>query len=185
MKGAPTRVTDPHVFPRWRAGTLSMQRDRLTGVTKVLEYDFEESVGWWVIDTANAFEREMAAALRPHGITFRQCQVLASLAMLGAASQAELAAQVGIEAPTLTGVLNRMERDGWIARRASETDRRKKLVEPLAKAQPAWERLVETAHSIRARALHGVSEEERAVLHRVLARIRDNLQNRPDDEVTT
>ena len=153
-----------------------MRMDRRNGVINVLEYDFEESVGWWVIDTANAFERECAAALRPHGMTLRQCQVLSALALLGPASQAELAAKVGIEAPTLTGVLNRMERDGWITRRASDTDRRKKVVEPLERVQPAWAKVVESAHSIRARALDGISDEERDVLHDLLTRIRANLQ---------
>ena len=148
----------------------------------VLEYDFENSVGWWVIDTANAFERECAAALRPHGITLRQCQVLSSLALLGPASQAELAAKVGIEAPTLTGVLNRMERDGWITRRPSDTDRRKKVVEPLKRVQPAWEKVVDTAHAIRARALDGLSDEERLVLRDLLGRVRNNLQRCEESE---
>ena len=148
----------------------------------MLEYDFEKSVGWWVIDTANAFERECATALRPHGITLRQCQVLAALAMLGPASQAELAAQVGIEAPTLTGVLNRMERDGWIVRRASDEDRRKKLVEPLERAQPAFAKIADAARSIRARALEGISADEALVLQGLLSRIRDNLQRLPSEE---
>jgi MarR family transcriptional regulator for hemolysin len=141
----------------------------------VLRFDFDDSPGWWVVSTARALERTMAAELRPLGITYRQCQVLASLAQHGPLSQADLARELGIEPPTLTGVLSRMERDGWVARRACPTDARKNLVHPQEQAQEVWDRIVATALPLRARATEGISKEELRTLRTLLARIRDNV----------
>ncbi len=141
----------------------------------VLRYDFEQSIGYWVVGTARAVEREMSAELRPLGITYRQCQVLAALAKDGALSQAELAAQLQIEPPTLTGVLDRMERDGWIERTACPADRRKNLVRVAAAARPAWSGITAAARRVRARATAGFTDTERDGLIDLLRRVQHNL----------
>ena len=81
------------------------------------------------------FERAMNDELAPRGITFRQAQVLWLLAHEGSLSQTDLAERMRIEPPTLVGILDRMEREGWIRREGDATDRRRKFVAPLAKAQ--------------------------------------------------
>jgi MarR family transcriptional regulator for hemolysin len=71
-------------------------------------------------------------------VTFRQAQVLGCLALEGSLSQTGLADRMRIEPPTLVGILDRMERDGWIRRDADKTDRRRKLIQPTPAAKPAW-----------------------------------------------
>jgi len=149
----------------------------------VLRYDFEDSVGYWVISAARAMERELTAELRPLGITFRQCQVLAALAMHGALSQAELARELGIEPPTLTGVLTRMERDGWVERSTCPTDRRKNLVHPLPHATPVWDGIVAAARRVRGRATAGLTAAEQHALRTLLARVRENLTDHVTETV--
>ena len=80
------------------------------------EYDFDQSIGYWIILASQAYQKALNNELAPHGITFRQSQVLGWLALEGELSQAELAARMLIEPPTLVGVLDRMERDGLISR---------------------------------------------------------------------
>ena len=91
----------------------------------MLRYDFENSVGYWVCMTSHAIRRSLSVRLAEEGITLRQWEVLAWLACDGEVSQAELAECMGIEPPTLAGVLRRMERDGWLSRRCCENDRRR------------------------------------------------------------
>lgn len=148
----------------------------------MLRYDFDDSPGWWIVSTARAIERAMAAELRPLGITYRQCLVLASLAQHGPLSQADLARDLGIEPPTLTGVLTRMERDGWVERRTCPSDARKKLVHPLGRSQEVWDRIVATALPLRARATRGLHDGDLDALRVLLARMRDNLTHVPDPE---
>jgi DNA-binding MarR family transcriptional regulator len=49
----------------------------------------------------------------------------------GALSPKELALQVGVHPATLTGILDRLERDGWVARDRDPADRRGVLVRSL------------------------------------------------------
>jgi MarR family transcriptional regulator for hemolysin len=141
----------------------------------VLEYDFTESVGYWVIMTAQALERALNDELAPHGITYRQCQVLGGLALHGPLSQRELASRMRIEPPTLVGILDRMERDGWISRRPCADDRRKNLIHPTRHAKPVWSKIVTCAKRVRARATAGISRQEFETLKDLLQRIGENL----------
>src|SRR4051794_20415990 len=121
----------------------------------MLQYDFEKSVGCWVAMTSHAMRRELATQLAKEGITLRQWEVLAWTALEGEISQAELAERLGIEAPTLVGILDRMERDGWLDRYPCSQDRRKKRIRATEKAETLWNRMVDCAHRVRAQATQG------------------------------
>ncbi len=142
----------------------------------MLQYDFEESIGYWVVMAAHAMQRALRAELRPHGITYRQWQVLAWLAIEGQLTQAELAERMLLEPATLVSVLGRMERHGWIRRAGCSDDRRKRLVVPTQRARKVWEKGVACARRVRARAAQNLSPRELAQLKRLLARVRSSLE---------
>jgi MarR family transcriptional regulator for hemolysin len=144
----------------------------------VLEHDFEESIGYWVCMTARALERALNEELAPHGITFQQWLVLAWLALEGELTQAQLAERMRVEAPTLVGILDRMERDGWISRQVSAEDRRKKLIRPTPRVQPVWAKMLSCARRVRARAARGLDPKELAQLRTTLATLRANLESK-------
>lgn len=141
----------------------------------MLAYDFDESVGCWIALTSHALRRSLDVELAQEKITFRQWEVLAWLSMCPAQTQVELAENLGIEAPTLVGVLNRMERDGWLERHGCPDDRRKKRIRTTEKAEAVWNRTVECCKLVRSRATSGISDEDLIVLKRVCATIRQNL----------
>lgn len=147
----------------------------------MLEYDFEESIGYWLTVTTQAMHRALTEELAPHGVTYRQAQVLAWLAVEGDLSQSELAAKMLVEPPTLVGILDRMERDGWITRNSCSSDRRKKLIRPTAAAQPAWEKFTECARRVRTRATAGLSDEEVETLKTLLSKVFHNAEVRAAD----
>jgi len=151
----------------------------------VLDYDFDRSVGCWVVQTAHAFERSLNERLAPHGVTFRQWQVLGCLAMESELSQVELADRMRIEPPTLVGILDRMERDGWIERHQSPRDRRKKIVTATDAARPAWEKITAFAHDVRREATAGLSESDVDELDRILSKVRENLAVRARQTLAT
>lgn len=141
----------------------------------MLQYDFENSVGYWIFATAHDLACTINEEFAGLGITHRQWEVLAWISYLGELSQTELAEKMGIEAPTLVGVLDRMERDGWIQRIPSETDRRKKLIRVTDRVDPVWAQMVERGLQIRARAIAGISEEQLDNLRETLGIMRKNL----------
>jgi MarR family transcriptional regulator for hemolysin len=113
-------------------------------------------------------------------VTFRQAQVLGCLALVGSLSQTDLAERMRIEPPTLVGILDRMERDGWIRRDGDKQDRRRKLIQPLPEAKPAWSKVVAAAKRVRERATRGMSAAQLAELRKLLGLVQSNL----DDNVS-
>lgn len=142
----------------------------------VLEYDFENSVGYWVCQASHALQRAFNEELAPEGVTYRQAQVLGCLALEGRLSQTDLAERMGIEPPTLVGIIDRMEQGGWIRRDGDKTDRRRKYIEPTPAARPVWAKIVAVAKRVRSRAARGLSRSELAQLKRLLAVVQENLQ---------
>lgn len=141
----------------------------------MLQYDFEQSVGYWMTLGAAAYQKVLNDELMPHGITFRQTQVLGWLVLEGDLSQVELATRMMIEPPTLVGILDRMERDGWISREACAHDRRKKIIRLGPPAADAWVKIIECARRVRARATEGLSNEQQQTLRSLLERVNQNL----------
>jgi MarR family transcriptional regulator for hemolysin len=140
-----------------------------------LEYDFENSIGFWLIVGSQAYQRAVNDELAPQGITYRQCQVLGLLSLLGPTSQAELAQKMEVEPPTLVGILDRMERDGWIHRECCAEDRRRKLIHPTKNAEPVWNKITAAARRVRSRATKGLSAAQLEQLKELLGVVRNNL----------
>lgn len=140
-----------------------------------LEYDFEASLGYWSILVAQAFQKALNEELAPHGITFRQSQVLGWLALEGEQSQVELAGRMMIEPATLVGVLDRMERDNLIRRRPDPDDRRCNLIGVHPQAKGVWKQVVGCARSVRARSVRGMSDRQVETLIKTLRCVLGNL----------
>ncbi|QDU80821.1 Transcriptional regulator SlyA [Polystyrenella longa] len=126
----------------------------------MLEYDFEQSLGYWTALTSHAYRRTLDAELNRQNITIRQWEVLALLSLNGEQNQVQLADQLCIEPPTLAGVIKRMERDGWLERTCCQEDRRKNNIRPTPKAEALWQQMVDCCRKIRAQATAGMTEEE-------------------------
>lgn len=141
----------------------------------MIEYDFENSVSYWVGLTSHLFETALNSELSGTGITLRQVQVLACLALYGEMAQKELAGQLRIEPSTLVRILDRMERDSWIERGEAPHDRRKKIIRTTDKATTKWKTIIERGERMEKRALEGVSQSQLEIMKNTLALIRHNL----------
>jgi DNA-binding MarR family transcriptional regulator len=141
-------------------------------------YDFEKSLGHWVIPVAHALERALNEELVPLGVTLRQWQVIACLILRKEACQADLARSLRIEAPTLKGILDRMERDGLVERRASPRDRRCKIVRLRPAVVPVWKPMAACARRVRRRALQGISPRQLETMRTALTTVRRNLERK-------
>jgi homoprotocatechuate degradation regulator HpaR len=85
--------------------------------------------------------------LREHGLSDQQWRVLRVLGEHGVVETGRVAREAFILGPSLTGVLNRMERDGLIRRERDPADQRRTVVAPTAKGKKAVQKL---SHSIEA-----------------------------------
>lgn len=150
----------------------------------MLVYDFHESLIFWINSASHVLERALNEELAPHGITYRQWQVLGWLALEGELSQVALAERMQLEAPTLAGIIGRMERDGWIERHGCPHDRRKKLLRPTPRVAPVWETIADAARRVRSRASQGLSHDQLQALQEILATLRQNLSKSKTKEET-
>lgn len=141
----------------------------------MLTYDFHSDLGYWLHIAAHRFEEAMRLELSEDGISYRQCQILAWLALEGELCQARLAELMNVRPPSIVKVLDRMDRDGLIVRRPHASDRRMRMIRPTRKAVPVWKRIVACARRVRRRSEQGLSDSEVVRLRDLIGRVYENL----------
>jgi MarR family transcriptional regulator for hemolysin len=94
----------------------------------------------------------------------------------GHATQRELAQRVGIEGPTFVRMLDRLEKEGLVVRRASKWDRRTKTIALRKGAAPRLKEISDLTDNLRARLLADVEAAELATCITVVRRILAKLQ---------
>ena len=139
------------------------------------DYDFDESLGYWLTITTQAWHHVMMERLAPDGITYRQMHVIGWLKLEGELSQAELARKMMIEPPTLVRILDRMEAADLLRRIDDPVDRRRRNLRLTLRSEPIWERITECARELRAAAATGLSPAEVAQLKKLLRKVHANL----------
>jgi MarR family transcriptional regulator for hemolysin len=102
-----------------------------------------------------------------------------------ALTQAEIAARLGVEEPTVVTLLHRLEREAWITRTNSSHDRRCKLVLLGRRAQRVIVQINATAQKLRRELLAEIPECDVQTCMKVLARIRERAEKGDRRESST
>lgn len=106
-----------------------------------------------------------------HGATFPEFLILYVVAGTPGCSQADLATQVGVERPTMSHHLERLEAAGLVDRRRDEHDRRIVRVHPTPAGRRRLARLDAAVEAMEAELAGLLSERERTTLARALDKI--------------
>ncbi len=86
--------------------------------------DLEQSTGFLVVRTARSMKRALDSRLGPIGVTAAQHVIISTLAHEDGLSLSEVGKRAYLDKPAITGLADRMEKDGLVARRRSTNDRR-------------------------------------------------------------
>ncbi|KTD16234.1 MarR family winged helix-turn-helix transcriptional regulator [Legionella jordanis] len=116
--------------------------------------------------------------LKPYQITHAYSSFLMELFRQEGLSQAEMSKRIGIEQPTAVRTLDRMERDGFIFRTPSPSDRRLYLIYPTEKALKVKIHMDACAQTLNELALQDFNEEEKKLFNQLIKRLNDNLEKR-------
>ena len=135
----------------------------------------DEPIGLQVNRTAKALSRAFDAALAEAGGSLPMWLVLVSLKAQRHGIQRELAEAVGIEGPTLTHHLNRMESAGLVTRRRDPDNRRVHRVELTSDGEALFDRLRGAVLSFDRMARAGFDDSEIAALKGMLDRLGANV----------
>jgi MarR family transcriptional regulator for hemolysin len=135
-----------------------------------------EPLGIQVARTAKQLNRAFDEALVAAGGSLSLWLVLVSLKGPRFGTQRELAEAVGVEGPTLTHHLNKMEAAGLVTRRRDPDNRRQHVVELTAEGDATFFRLLDTVGAFDQALRAGFSDAELATLRTLLARLRANAE---------
>ena len=112
---------------------------------------------------------------RDMGLTLSRARLLMELAREDGPIQSDLAGLLDIEQPTLVRLLDGLERNGMIERRAVEGDRRARRVFLTETARAQAQDIRDFSAELRAATLQGIAPEELAAPPDVLRRTSRNI----------
>lgn len=111
-----------------------------------------------VMATADAFLRESSRLFRPHGLTGAQYNVLNILAhATEGISQRELSDLLVVDRSNVTGLLDRLEKAGWVRRTDHPEDRRIYRVCLTPAGRALWTKIEPLYAAVVAQVTHGLS----------------------------
>ncbi|WP_262459718.1 MarR family winged helix-turn-helix transcriptional regulator [Alloalcanivorax balearicus] len=140
----------------------------------------DTTVGMSLNDVARMMRRDFDRRAREQGLSRARWQVLWQLSRRQGVHQAALAEVMDLAPISLTRQLDQLEAEGLVERRPDPSDRRRRLLFLADQARPALERLKALAEQTRARAFAGLEPADIDTLIRILAAMRANLCDRPD-----
>ena len=125
-----------------------------------------------VMATADAFLREGQRLFRPHGLTGAQYNVLNILAgEPGGISQRELGDCLVVDRSNVTGLLDRLEKAGWVRREDDPGDRRAYRVLLTSAGRALWEEVHPLYLKVVAQVTRGLTHKQIADGLKILRRL--------------
>lgn len=132
---------------------------------------FQDCLCFLVGKVARKMSRTTRERLIRYGLTPTQFFLLTALYEEDGIPISVLAQKVALDRATLTGLLDRLERDGLTERRADPEDRRAIMIHLTAKAEGLREELTELYHDNNGMFLSLLSQEEKEVFERVVNKL--------------
>ncbi|MBN8951019.1 MULTISPECIES: MarR family transcriptional regulator [unclassified Rhizobium] len=134
-----------------------------------------------LFDDLSAFNRKLRATfdalVREHGMTLSRARVFRKLSRRDGINQRELADELELETPTLVRILDAMEAQNFIERRAAVSDRRAKQIFMTESGKVVAAEVEALATGVRADILEGISDEDVGMALKVIRAMTANLQN--------
>jgi len=141
-----------------------------------------DTLGFLISDVSRLMRRRFDERARLIGVTRTQWRTLTTLSRHEGLNQGSLAELLEVEPITLCRMIDRLEEAGLVERRRDPADRRAWLIYLTAKAGPILTQLRGLADSMIEHALDGIADDERTQIFATLGRIRNNLNDNPEDK---
>jgi MarR family transcriptional regulator for hemolysin len=134
---------------------------------------------------ARLLRMHLSREAAPVGLTATQVAVVLTLGGPDRRTMSDLAGRIGIDRPTMTGVVERLVRDGWLDSSPNPADGRSRLVGLTARGLASLPDLAEASARTTQSASIGLSDQERAMLVSLLDRAAKNLEHDLADRLLT
>ncbi|HEX6922897.1 MAG TPA: MarR family transcriptional regulator [Bacillales bacterium] len=138
---------------------------------------FDRTIGYPTVLTGRKIVHLLYLNLRMHEITPEQWTVLRFLGERDGITQKEISEVSGKDQPTVTRILNIMDRKGWIRRQANDEDRRSFLIFLTMDGRLLLEELSPVVEETFTKILDGVTRQDQETLKRILQQMDVNMKN--------
>lgn len=125
---------------------------------------------------AHLAREQMRARMSRYGMTPAQTHVLLYLAEHGPTVQSAVAEGMRVKAPTVNGIIDRMEEKGLLVRTVDEKDARRRRVHLTEKGEGFTSEFKRCFDEAEESIVRGFSPQERELLRTLLCRIIENLE---------
>ena len=141
-----------------------------------MAFEDDRYIGYLISDVARMMRTVFDRRVRRLGLTRAQWLVLTRLHRRPGASQSELAEMLEVEKATAGRMIDRLERNGWVERRADATDRRINRLYLTAEAERVQVALRAVSEQTVDDALASLSSDDRAQLTEFMSQVKTRLQ---------
>ena len=114
---------------------------------------------------------------RPAALYAGQDQIMLSLSQEDGQTPGQLASKLGVRPPTITKTINRLQVQGFLDKRASETDARQAHVFLTDTGRDAIRSIEKSVRKTEKQALKGLDKKDQKALSKLLWRIEANLSD--------
>src|SRR6266581_52322 len=135
----------------------------------------QDYIGFQLLQIHKAHRQHAELAFNKLGVHTGQEMILLQLWIEEGIPQSQLAACMGVEPPTATKMLQRMERAGLIERRPDPEDARISRVYLTERGRALEQPVLEVWRQLEAQTVGGLSSTEQALLRRLLMQVAANL----------
>jgi DNA-binding MarR family transcriptional regulator len=134
---------------------------------------FDSDLGYLLQRSARLYRGRLAVALLPLGLTPQQAAALIAMHSAPGRSLTHrgVAEAIDADVATTTGLLGRLERDGWIVSAANPADGRSKLFSMTKAAERVLPQLLLAAQDVSASAHESLTAEECMTLEALLGKL--------------
>tara|TARA_R110002072_G_scaffold289831_2_gene457119 strand:- start:62788 stop:63267 length:480 start_codon:yes stop_codon:yes gene_type:complete len=144
-----------------------------------MQDDSLQGFGFVIHDIARLLRSRFDRRAQPLGLTRAQWSVLVHLRRQDGIRQADLATLLEMQPISLTRLIDRLVKKGYVERRCDPKDRRANRVYLTREVTPILNRLRDLGKEVREEALSGIPTEDRMHFMETLLRIRANVAGIP------
>jgi len=119
----------------------------------------------------------LAARLLSHGFYAGQDQIMMALDAEDGQTPGQLASRLGVRPPTITKTINRLQVQGFLEKRASDSDARQAHIFLTDSGRLAIKSIAKSVRKTEKQALKGLDKKDIKSLSKLLARVEGNLSD--------
>lgn len=140
--------------------------------------EFADRVGESMVAISREFMKQQTGEFYKVRITLPQLAILDLLNRLGELNMSDMARFMNVTTAAMTGIIDRLVRDGYVMRIPDPDDRRVIKIKLTAKGSSAVKNILEQRRRLITKIFGVLSRDEREEYLKILTRIQDGLKGR-------